>query len=108
MESTVAWSPFRCPTCGKLTFPTRKRARRHGRKAHPGERVLNGYRCPVVTGWWHYGHVSWAGRRRARQFRMQAQHVTPRPHPTRHSAGALSTAAPPPLSEHDSSKETSC
>lgn len=42
----------RCTSCGKLCFRTRKEARHHHKKAHPGEKFAV-YECGP---YWHYGH----------------------------------------------------
>lgn len=43
----------KCATCGKLSFLTRKAAKRWARRHRPGEH-FNEYKC---GDYWHYGHV---------------------------------------------------
>ena len=44
-----------CEIHGKRLFETRKGARRHARRAHPGAH-LSAYPCRE-TGMWHFGHL---------------------------------------------------
>lgn len=45
-----------CEVHGKLSFVSRKRARLHARRVHPG-RGLSAYQCDAVAGHWHLGHL---------------------------------------------------
>jgi predicted RNA-binding Zn-ribbon protein involved in translation (DUF1610 family) len=44
---------FKCPTCGKRRYLTRKEARQASRRWHRGDR-LSPYRCGQF---WHLGHL---------------------------------------------------
>jgi len=65
-----------CDTHQKRIYPTRKRAKQHLRDHHPAEKGMREYRCAVVQGNWHVGHLPLAvveGRKTARQvYRKRA------------------------------------
>lgn len=42
-----------CAACGKVRYPTRKKARYYRRVNHPDESHMVVYQC---TGAWHFGH----------------------------------------------------
>ena len=46
-----------CPAHGKLLFESRKRARLHARRVHPGDSRMNAYECDATPGLWHLGHL---------------------------------------------------
>lgn len=47
----------RCSSCGKMTFPNRREARRAARKMPAREGRLNAYPCPHRDEGWHLGHL---------------------------------------------------
>lgn len=46
-----------CDVHEKLLFTSRKRARLHCRRQHPGDSGMSAYECPVHPGLWHVGHL---------------------------------------------------
>jgi hypothetical protein len=46
-----------CEVHGKLSFESRKLARLHARRVHPGDHRLNAYECDATPGLWHLGHL---------------------------------------------------
>lgn len=53
---TFSLSIGTCQAHGKMLFSSRKRARLHGRRAHPGDR-MSAYECDQIPDLWHYGHL---------------------------------------------------
>jgi hypothetical protein len=49
------FDPESCPTTGKVGFDTRKRAREHARRHHPGQQ-LRAYQCEGCDHW-HNGSI---------------------------------------------------
>lgn len=56
---TYGQAGSRCPTCGKLRYPSRKDARRAASRI-PRDGRLAAYEC---DGWWHLGHLPTVVRR---------------------------------------------
>lgn len=51
--------PLYCGTCTvhrRLSYTSRKRARLHARRVHPGDNRMNAYQCDD-TGLWHLGRL---------------------------------------------------
>ena len=48
--------PYQCPHCGKVTYYSRKQARRAGKRISPGGHP-SAYPCPAAEGRWHWGHL---------------------------------------------------
>lgn len=46
-----------CEAHGKLSFRSRKIARLHLRRNHPGEPGMAAYECDTGSGMWHVGHL---------------------------------------------------
>lgn len=53
-------APLHCGTClvhGKLTYTSRKKARLHARRVHPGDNRIRPYACDERPGMFHLGHL---------------------------------------------------
>jgi hypothetical protein len=46
-----------CPTHGKRSFWSKKMAKKAMANAHPDDSAMRAYRCDVIDGAWHYGHL---------------------------------------------------
>lgn len=61
-----------CVTCNKVLYRSRKEAKYHARKRHPGAKGLNAYYCTFGNGW-HLGNLPPGGRDQARRM-MKRKH----------------------------------
>jgi hypothetical protein len=62
----------RCPSCDRVSYRSRKAARRAARATLPGHRNLSAYPCPAQPDLWHFGHRPSGGRDLLRWRRARA------------------------------------
>lgn len=56
MRQPVAQALHTCVVCGKLSYRSRKVARKVANQRHPDSR-LSAYPCPENGAYWHIGHL---------------------------------------------------